>query len=263
LRIEPLVAESAQVRVAPACLDVRLPVPAGGLAEIGVALEFLARPVLADPAAVLTPDEAELHTRPAEGLIRVTEAVRAAAARVAGDADDSEAVTRLWAFVMETMTCGAVHYDALDVARPLDGVLLRRWCDCQVGSALLAALCRARGVPARLVTGYLLHEMAPAFHTWLEAWIDGAGWKPLDLWGWDLSAGGRDLAWRDRFFGQLDHRMAVERPPRLFAGTGSVRLPAAWRMLLAPGEPGTSVTFEDVDTGALVYREHIVVERLG
>jgi hypothetical protein len=79
---------------------------------------------------------------------------------------------------------------------------------------------------------------------------------------WDLSAGGKDEGWRDYFFGQLDHRMVVQRPPRLFNGAGSVRLPSAWHLLIAVEGSGTTIAFHALDTGALVFRDHIKVERL-
>jgi hypothetical protein len=253
-----------ETRISTACLDLRLAVPEDGQASIGATLTFTARPSPVGPGEPLTPAQAELFTRPNEGLIRVSDRIRALAADLAGGETDALAMTRrFWDFVMDGFACGSIHYDVLDPADPLDWVLEHGWCDCRTGSALLAALCRARGVPARTVTGYLLHEASPAFHTWVEAWIEGHGWLPFDLWGSDLSAGGRHQGWRDFYFGWIDHRMVVERPPRLFAGLGAARLPKAWHMLIAPAERGRMITFEAVDTGALAYREHIEVERLG
>ncbi len=51
---------------------------------------------------------------------------------------------------------------------------------------LLVALCRARGVPARAVTGLVLNPNAePSPHVWAEAWVRGVDgpeghWLPLD-----------------------------------------------------------------------------------
>lgn len=67
---------------------------------------------------------------------------------------------------------------------------------------------------------------------------------------------------RRNFFGQIDHRMVVHRPPRLFSGPGSVRLPDAWHLLVALEESGTTIALHAVDTGALVFRDHIEVKRL-
>lgn len=57
--------------------------------------------------------------------------------------------------------------------------------------------------------------------------------------------------------------MVVERPPRLFAGPGAVRLPAAWRRLISHDWRGGMVAFEAQGSGALVYRENVEIERLG
>jgi hypothetical protein len=265
MRFSPPEGVAVETRAGPARLDALVAVPADGQVTIGVRVEFTARPVLpAGPGAALDPVEADLYTRPREGLIAVGERVGALAAALAGaETDPWSLLRRFWAFMLDDLACGAIHYDRLDPARPADLVLDEGWYDCQIGSALLAALCRARGLPARLVNGYMLHVAAPAFHTWLEVWIEGRGWVPLDLGCWDLSVGGRDADWRDCFFGRLDHRMAVERPPRLFGGPGAVRLPAAWHMLTAPDGRGSMVEFRALDGGGLVYREHIEVERLG
>ena len=61
---------------------------------------------------------------------------------------------------------------AADVARKLQG-------DCTEHSVLLAALCRARGVPARVVSGLVAFGDGFAYHMWTEAWT-GAAWMPLD-----------------------------------------------------------------------------------
>ena len=254
----------ARTSFAPARLDALLAAPGDGQVCIGVRATFIARRTVPEPGAGLDPADTALYTRPSEGLIKISERVGDLAAQLAaGECDPLTLVRRFWTFMIDTLACGAIHHDALDPARPLDWVLERGWYDCQVGSALLAALCRARKIPARLVTGYMLHVTMPAFHTWMEAWIEGVGWLPFDLESWELSVGGRDADWRDHYFGQLDYRMVVERPPRLFGGLGAVRLPAAWHMLTAQNDRGATVWFEDLDTGALVYREDIEVENLG
>jgi hypothetical protein len=251
----------AQAAFGPARLDIIVVVPECGEITAGVAAGFTARATAAARPGGLDRIDAELFTRPAEGLIRLSPRVAALAERLAaGAADPQTVVRRLWDFMIEAFACGGLHYDALG-PHPLHHALDAGWYDCRVGSALLVSLCRARGIPARLVNGYLLHEAAPAFHTWAEAWIEDAGWLPLDLQAWELSVGGRDLAWRDHYFGRLDERLVVERPPRLFGGTGAVRLSRPWQMLTAMTDRGSRINFEDLDTGALVYREEIEVER--
>jgi hypothetical protein len=265
LEIAFLLPEGLEVQTvsAPARLDVLIAGSAGKQATIGVRTKFTARPSAnASPALPLDPAQAELYTRPSEGLIKLTKRVRALARDLAGELSPSMALRQFWNFMLDDLACGAVHYDELDPVQPLDWVLEHRWYDCQLGSAIVAALCRARGIPARLVNGYMLHTAAPAFHTWLEVWIEEKGWVPFDLFSWDLSLGGRDADWRNYYFGQLDHRMIVERPPLLFSGTGTVRLPHAWHRLVAPDGPGSAIEFRALESGALIYREYIEVERL-
>jgi hypothetical protein len=265
IRFLPPVEGSAKPDVAPGRLDTLIEVPACGEMTIGVKAVFTARlSASAKSSVALSREEVDLYTRPNEGLIKVNERVNALAANLAGtESDLLTIVRRYWTFMLSRLSHGTIHHNELDPARPVDWALEHGWCDCQVGSALLVALCRARGIPSRLVCGYLLYETAPAFHCWLEIWVEGVGWAPFDLLSWDLSAGGRDEGWRDYFFGRINHRMAVERPPRLFGGAGSVRLPRAWHRLYALEGLGTTIAFHALDTGALVFRDHIEVERLG
>jgi hypothetical protein len=53
--------------------------------------------------------------------------------------------------------------------------------DCTEYAVLLAALCRARGIPARVAIGLVYVSAAQGFgyHMWNEVWIDGR-WMPLD-----------------------------------------------------------------------------------
>jgi len=65
---------------------------------------------------------------------------------------------------------------AADVALNLEG-------DCTEHAVLLAALCRARKIPARVVVG-LVHfrdrqGSAFAFHMWNEVWVEDR-WVPMD-----------------------------------------------------------------------------------
>ncbi len=63
---------------------------------------------------------------------------------------------------------------AADVAKNLEG-------DCTDHAVLLAALCRAKGIPARIAVGlvYFPAKNGFAFHMWNEVWI-GERWTPLD-----------------------------------------------------------------------------------
>lgn len=60
---------------------------------------------------------------------------------------------------------------------------------CQFFASAAVMLLRARGIPARYVTGYYAHEVFGDHeivvrqrdaHAWTEAWIDGVGWMTVD-----------------------------------------------------------------------------------
>jgi hypothetical protein len=58
-------------------------------------------------------------------------------------------------------------------------------CDCTEYSRLLAALCLKRGIPARMVTGFLVKQEligkeTPIGHAWCEIHFPGKGWIPVD-----------------------------------------------------------------------------------
>ena len=63
---------------------------------------------------------------------------------------------------------------ASDVVRSQEG-------DCTEHAVLLAALCRAKGIPARVVIGLVYYSPVQgfAYHMWNEVWI-ADGWVPID-----------------------------------------------------------------------------------
>jgi hypothetical protein len=204
--------------------------------------------------------EREVYTRPEEGLIRLTPRISALARKWVGqDAKDIEAIHRLWFQLLDTVWCGVIHYDQVDARAPSDWVLDHGIGDCQLASALFIALCRAEGIPARLVGGNLLYGRAPTNHFWAEAWSDEAGWQSFDFLAWDLSEGGRNPQWRQHFAGTIDPRLRTQCFPLSFTGPMSVRFPEAWHMVQEPAGMGVRTTFLRLD-GSLIYSD--MVERL-
>jgi len=213
--------------------------------------------------ARLTPEERELYTRPREGLICVTPRIQDLADRLAGSqTDPGQQVAGFLDFLDETLCQGALAHDQLNPEAPGDLVLDEGWYDCVAGSALLASLCRARAIPARLVGGYGLYSAASGAHNWIEIWLEQKGWTPFDLTSLELGQGGGGQNWRNRFLGQLDHRMVVERLPRYFAGPGSLRLPPAWHLLARREAGGVAHDLVDAVSGAQIYSESVSVEPL-
>jgi len=76
--------------------------------------------------------------------------------------------------IMKRATYSQAFESAATVARDLTG-------DCTEHAVLLAAVCRARGLPARVVTGLVYSEAHRgfAYHMWTEVWIEDR-WIPLD-----------------------------------------------------------------------------------
>ncbi|MEW9582016.1 transglutaminase domain-containing protein [Paraburkholderia sp. DGU8] len=54
---------------------------------------------------------------------------------------------------------------------------------CQDHAHLMLACCRARGIPARYVSGYIEPGDVPhgASHAWVDVWLDGRGWISIDV----------------------------------------------------------------------------------
>jgi len=63
--------------------------------------------------------------------------------------------------------------------------------DCTEHAVLLAALARARGIPARVAMGLIYSDQKFLYHMWSEVFIDGR-WIPLDA---TLARGGTDAAY--------------------------------------------------------------------
>ena len=133
------------------------------------------------------------------------------------------------------MSSGRIHHDELDPDDPLGSIAGRGWFDCLAGSSLLAGLCRARGIPARVVNGFTLYEMIPSNHFWTEVLLPPFGWVPFDLGSWELAAGDRDdRRWSEHYFGRLDADDVPEIPP---ADPRPARCAVSPSVVLAPGRP--------------------------
>lgn len=89
--------------------------------------------------------------------------------------------------------------------------------DCSEYADLLAALCRARQVPARVVTGALLHPKAQIRHAWVEVWAKTAGWVPFDPTYGEEESAEADTLTLFRLYEQLD------RDDELVGGLQTVR----------------------------------------
>ncbi len=72
--------------------------------------------------------------------------------------------------------------------------------DCTEYSDLFVALCRAKGIPARVVTGYTMGvKSTPTGHNWAEVYFKDYGWVPFELSGADAPS----VTIRNIIFGRL------------------------------------------------------------
>jgi len=210
----------------------------------------------------LDDEHRRLWLRPIEGFATVTPRVAALAEHLAGSKRDQDAVSAFWDHLTRSFCLGVVRYDAFRPETALDWALDHGWFDCQIGCALLVALCRARGIPARLVGGNFLYRTYPSNHFWAEVWLEGEGWRPIDLMSWNLSLGGELRDWRDRFFLRLEPRLVSQRMPRQITGPSSIKFPPSWQMLQTQTSDGLSITYTDVDSGASTWEDRISVQWL-
>jgi len=60
-------------------------------------------------------------------------------------------------------------------------VLKNRHGDCGQVTLLFITLCRLNGIPARWLSGFMLHPNYENLHDWAEIFIDGKGWLPVDV----------------------------------------------------------------------------------
>ncbi|HVO88731.1 MAG TPA: transglutaminase-like domain-containing protein [Casimicrobiaceae bacterium] len=222
---------------------------------------FIARPTTdATRIEALSAPDRALYTRPFEGLVRVTPRIRALASELTRDArDDQQALRAFWNFLIDGSALGVLDYEQLHGVEALEHVVDSGWFDCQTGSALLVALCRAHAIPARVVSGFLLYPDSPSYHWWAEAWLDDRAWMPLDAVCWDLSVAGRDAAWRDLFFGRLDYRMKCEQLPRVFNRSPGIVMPQAFRILARADGPATEIGLYACESATPVYLDRIEV----
>ncbi len=111
--------------------------------------------------------------------------------------------------VFEHLTRNLAWTDARSAAKPLEA-LAAKTADSASYAVLAAALLRSSGVPAIPVAGYLIDPSRQAArHAWVEFYVYGLGWVPMDpILGSGARPGGFDAAFEDRgrYFGAIDNR---------------------------------------------------------
>ncbi len=247
---------AATLSVSEGRLEARLVASGQESVTVGARLSFSAQPPAPDRTS---PASLAPYLKPRDGLVvisnRVNELARSLAPR---GANALSTIRAFWNYMLDDLNCGAIHYDQVRADAPCDVVLETGWYDCQLGSALFIALCRARGIPARLVSGHVLYRRAPTNHYWAEVWLGEMGWTPFDFLSWDLSLGGRDPLWRDTFYGRIDSRMITQLLPFEFTGSIGVTIPVAWHILQIAKDGGVDISLVAAD-GEPVYSDLVSI----
>ena len=152
--------------------------------EIETTLADPFQPPRARPTA-LAPGDAADYLGPSPLIPRTSE-LDAIAVPIAGDGEAPfEIVQKLMHVVFERFD---YRSDVTTVATTVPDILAHRTGVCQDFAHVLIGLCRALGIPARYVSGYILagtdrdapKRGASASHAWVEAFTPTHGWRGFD-----------------------------------------------------------------------------------
>ena len=200
-----------------------------------------------------TTEDPNLYLRRDEGLTKTTAWVRDLANGFGADP-----VEGCWRFLFG-LRSGHLHHHLLDAEDPLRSAVAGGVLDCYLGAALLVAVCRANGIPARIVGGVALFPTAPCHHYWAEVFRDDE-WRPYDLMSWDLARGRiEDAEWSRRFFGKTSARLVTQRLPDAIIGAPGFALPRKWLIGCRVTDRGTSSSMYDADTGGFVCADEVEI----
>ena len=157
---------------------------------------LLDNPFVPPERQAAAPDEVDLWLfRQAGGPVTLTPAVRALAERFrpAGPDRTLPALQDLMLFIYDGFSYEAA---VTTVSSTVADLLALRRGVCQDFAHLMIAVCRAMGIPARYVSGYILSRPeraargSGASHAWCEALVPGFGWRGFDPTNAVLAAGG-------------------------------------------------------------------------
>jgi len=101
---------------------------------------------------------------------------RTAAQVTRGATDAAEKVTRLVRFVYEKIKDKGLSRAYASAPETLESEVG----DCTEHSVLFSALAKVSGIPTRLADGVVITDGKIAYHEWVEVYLEGEGWRPVD-----------------------------------------------------------------------------------
>ncbi len=179
--------------------------------------------------------------------LKPTEGIESGAPEIIAFARENEGSRRDPVFRAKSLYAAAnrvLTYDATAGKVSAVAALQRRRGSCEAYARLFAALCRASGIPARLVYGLRLGKRelsAGEFmaddtrHIWNEVFLSGYGWIPVDPTFTYTVDGRKDVTYD--YFG----RLGLDDDVHVIMGYDDQRI--VWTFQVPPGHPGLTVEY--------------------
>ncbi len=121
----------------------------------------------------ISPSDRNKYTS-SEPLIESDDEGIVSKAKELAGADEIQTVRNIYSFVQRNM-----RYTAQNETIGAKGMLKKQRGKCTDYAMLMAALCRANGIPARIVSGSIISDESQN-HTWVEVWFDKYGWVTFE-----------------------------------------------------------------------------------
>lgn len=110
-----------------------------------------------------------------------TERIKQLSSQIVGKEVDKQCIARkIFSWISDNIVW-AVAREYSTIANIPEYVIEHRYGDCGQVTLLFMTLCRYNGIPARWLSGFMLHPKYENLHDWCEIFIDSLGWVPVDV----------------------------------------------------------------------------------
>ena len=110
-----------------------------------------------------------------------TDDIKRLSAQIVGCERDKQTIARkIFCWISDNIVWAAAReYSTIDNIPSY--VIRYKHGDCGQSTLLFITLCRYNGIPARWLSGFMLHPGYENIHDWCEIFLDGYGWMPVDV----------------------------------------------------------------------------------